>query len=454
MIIKAVQADITKLDNVDAIVNAAKNSLLGGGGVDGAIHRAAGLKLLAECRTLGGCATGEAKLTGAYHLPCKYVIHTVGPIWYGGSKGEPELLYKCYYNSLKLAMDQNIRTIAFPSISTGVYGYPVELAAVVAVKAVLDFDKAYPEAIDEVLFVAFSRGNLEVYAEEIRRQEGKAAGSNVSDIIGFHLPTEPYGCFSNWYPAEFTCAGIRYANSEQYMMCRKVMLGGRSDLADKIMKTADPAIAKKYADKNHFPEYLQVKKIWEKNRLYIVKRGVKAKFRQNPALLKELLSTGDALLAECAGSDIDWGIGINLAYENQWKDVANWNGSNYLGIILMEIREELRRELKEKGTVEYTDYRDAKAIPEWNITAEQLKRFPQYYRAIHCYSDQLPAGHVRQAFYQSTFASVENMMRTNMGGGLPIEGFYEMKQEIYEIALLLASGDFSPIGSIGKNRQQ
>lgn len=153
-ILKTRIQDITRTQT-EAIVNAANTTLLGGGGVDGAIHAAAGPELYEECKKLHGCKTGEAKITGAYRLPCKYIIHTVGPVWYGGNKLEELQLKNCYENSLKLAMEHGIRSIAFPAISTGIYGFPVEIAAKIAVNTVKRFVRKYPDAFDEIDFILY-----------------------------------------------------------------------------------------------------------------------------------------------------------------------------------------------------------------------------------------------------------------------------------------------------------
>ncbi len=161
--IEIYKGDITKL-HVDAIVNAANTTLLGGGGVDGAIHKAAGRQLLDECKKLGGCNTGDAKITKGYNLPAKFIIHTVGPVWFGGRNDEDEALINCYKHSLELAVKNNIRTIAFPSISTGAYGFPVERAARIAINEVLDF-LWDDESIEKITFVCHSQNDFEIYEQ-------------------------------------------------------------------------------------------------------------------------------------------------------------------------------------------------------------------------------------------------------------------------------------------------
>jgi O-acetyl-ADP-ribose deacetylase (regulator of RNase III) len=168
--IELIQGDITKQE-VDAVVNAANQGLVGGGGVDGAIHRAGGPSIMADCDRIreerGGCPTGTAVLTSAGELPAKSVIHTAGPRWRGGDKGEPELLASCYRNSLELAREHGLRTVAFPSISTGIYGYPIDRAAVIALRTVRETLAAHPDDFDEVRFVLFSDADLATYREAL-----------------------------------------------------------------------------------------------------------------------------------------------------------------------------------------------------------------------------------------------------------------------------------------------
>ena len=186
--LRMIKGDITEQSDVEAIVNAANTSLLGGGGVDGAIHRAAGRQLLEECRKLNGCKTGEAKLTGAYKLPCKYIIHTVGPIWHGGDQDEEKLLADCYRNSLQIAVDQGIRSVAFPSISTGVYSFPKDKAAGIALRAVNQFVEANPGKMDLIEWVLFDDDTLSVYKDALSKlQISKIVGTPMLDSINMML---------------------------------------------------------------------------------------------------------------------------------------------------------------------------------------------------------------------------------------------------------------------------
>jgi len=167
--IELLKGDITKLD-VDAIVNAANTSLLGGGGVDGAIHRAAGKELIDECRLLNGCATGDAKITKGYNLPAKFVIHTVGPVWYGGENNEEFLLSSCYRKSLELAAQNGVKSIAFPNISTGVYRFPKYRAASLALRETVNFLQKNPD-FEKVIFIAFDDSNYYIYKEKLEKGE-------------------------------------------------------------------------------------------------------------------------------------------------------------------------------------------------------------------------------------------------------------------------------------------
>ena len=260
------------------------------------------------------------------------------------------------------------------------------------------------------------------------------------ELIGFWHEYEDYGCLSNWYKAEFEYAGISFSSVEQFMMYQKVMAFRQYDLGNKIMNTSDPAKAKTLGG-TPFSEFDTG--IWDKISYQVVKRAVRAKFIQNPDILEILLSTGNAILAECSARDKKWGIGIDIS-DPSYKDISKWKGKNYLGRILMEVREELAREkkLSSDGTLVFRDAHHAEPIPEWNMTAGELKRIPQFYNTIHAYSDTLllPTNgnkEVLEYFYGCELCGVETAMATNMGGGLPIIGFFEMKQDIYDTARLI-----------------
>ena len=254
-------------------------------------------------------------------------------------------------------------------------------------------------------------------------------------MICFFHENEDYGCFSNWFISPFTYAGKKYASAEQFMMYHKVMLFRKYGLADKIMATSNPAIAKKLA-RQPFPEFDHV--LWERVCYNIVKRGVGAKFRQNKAIQDILINTGNEVIAECSTYDRKWGIGIGID-DPKRLDVSKWTGRNLLGRILMEVREELVQEriAAVAGFSSHYDLWSDEVIPEWNMTAGELKRNPHFYNAIHTYSDSLYGNHEREAFYNGKLSAWDHSMQWNMGGGLPIVGFYEMKQDVYDIAARL-----------------
>ena len=254
-------------------------------------------------------------------------------------------------------------------------------------------------------------------------------------MICFFHEDEEYGCFSNWFLSPFFYAGKMYVSVEQFMMYHKVILFRKHGLAKQIMATSDPAIAKKLA-RQPFPEFDH--ELWEKVCYHIVKRGVGAKFRQSKAIQDILINTGNEVIAECSPTDRKWGIGIGLD-DPKRLNVSKWNGRNLLGRILMEVREELIQERIAAAAGFETNYdvRGDEVIPEWDMTAGELKRNPHFYNAIHTYSDTLRGNYEREAFYRGKLSAWDESMQRNMGGGLPIIGFYEMKQDVYDIAARL-----------------
>ena len=245
----------------------------------------------------------------------------------------------------------------------------------------------------------------------------------LNKIIAFYHETEEYGCFSNWYLASFEYAGIKYTSSEQFMMNQKVLMFGQHELSKQIKGTDNPQEQKKLG-KTHFPEFSA--EIWDRNCYTVVKRGIRAKFQQNDEIKRILLDTRNAVLVEASPLDRIWGVGVGA---EKAVDVRTWRGKNLLGRALMEIRMDL------KAIPEYIDARDEKSIVVWKWYPAELIKIPQYYSAVVAYKDSLTDDRQIKAFMdcEYTFEQIEDMMRTNMGGGFPVAGFWELKQEIYDI---------------------
>ena len=256
---------------------------------------------------------------------------------------------------------------------------------------------------------------------------------NDSNLIGFYSENEKYGCFSNWYPSSFEYAGVKYSNMEQYMMYQKMRTFSQYDIADKIMGTTDPGECKRLG-RSHIDNWNG--ELWEKISYAVVKRGIKAKFFQNKDLLGILLDTEDVLLAECAPNDKKWGIGV-ASDDDRRYDVREWTGHNLLGRILMDVREEMRLlDQVSRGRLfecDYYDARDMDSIPEWNMTIGELIRNPKYRNTVNAYREVCNWFVGRDLTHQIALSAAENMHRTNMGGGLPPQGFWELKQDLYEI---------------------
>lgn len=332
--IEFIVMDITRM-HVDVIVNAANTNLAQGGGVCGAIFHAAGSdKLNQACSSIAHCDTGNAVITPGFNLYAKYIIHAVGPIWKGGKYDEEKLLYSCYQKSLYLALKHDCHSIAFPLISSGIYGYPKKGAWHTALQACSDFLKKNEDYNLTVYFCVLDIESEQEGIEELGRiQKGS------QKVVLFHKENEkPYGCFSNWYPCHFVLEGITYSSSEQYMMAKKALLCNDLDAYEQIMHADSPAECKRLGRKvKNFDSDK-----WNEARCGIVYHAVKAKFSQNEDLKKILLQTHDQILAEAAPRDQIWGIGMD-ASENGADKPDNWKGQNLLGQILMHVRNELNK---------------------------------------------------------------------------------------------------------------
>ena len=348
--ISVVRSDITLLET-DAIVNAANNHLSAGGGVCGAIFSAAGYsELKAACDEIGFCNTGSAVVTHAFSLNAKYIVHAVGPIWRGGDQDEEKLLYSAYYSSLTAAAEKGCRSIAFPLVSAGIYGYPSEEAWRIALTACRDFtentdmDVRFAVLSDE----QFSMGNSLLSELLPRKNSGTQTaaemdrlriGNTETDAIFFYRVGDAYGAFSNWAPTPFTVDGVSFSTAEQYIMYRKCLTFGDTVTAEKLLSSDSPREQKALG--REAAGYID--SVWAGIRQTVAIRGLYAKFSQDAELKRLLLGTGDAVLVECTSNDRIWACGLDKDDDDRLS-ADRWKGQNILGFALMEVRNMLRAE--------------------------------------------------------------------------------------------------------------
>ena len=334
---------ITDLE-ADAIVNAANEGLWAGGGVCGAIFAAAGhAELQTACEAIGHCDTGSAVVTPAFRLKAKVIIHAVGPVWKGGTHHEPQQLYDAYMHSLELAAENGCRSIGFPLLSAGIFGYPAEKAWRKALQACRDFLDGHPETEMQIIFAVIDahmqdlgQKTLDELVQTKDQGDKLLVLGTLQDAVFFHLPEEPNGYLSNWFPSEFMLDGILFSSVEQYIMYRKCKLFGDETAAAQVLATDDPAKQQRIGKgASGFDST-----VWNGRKQTIAFRGLLAKFSQNISLRKQLLDTGKAYLVECAHSDVIWACGIRLN-EKERLDISKWKGQNLLGFTLMEVREVL-----------------------------------------------------------------------------------------------------------------
>ena len=258
-------------------------------------------------------------------------------------------------------------------------------------------------------------------------------------MVGFSDNSDDkYKCFSNFCEAPFYLAGKDYLSTEQYMMYQKAITFRRYESSREIMRVQSAEEAMEIADKNHMPLKPSEIEIWDSISRAIVKRGVRAKFLQNPEFISVLLATGNKVIAKCDEKDKIWGIGIDIK-DPARLDADAWKGDNVLGRILMELRTEFRFNMITNPSlaISFNDAMSEKPIAEWDLKAGELKRHPAYYNTIHAYSDTFITPEAKEAFYNTTLSDVEIVISTNLGGGYPVAGFYELKQDVYDISFYL-----------------